>query len=184
MDYLKKFFEVCFGIFGAVQNTVDKSSKQFFECLEKGDLTKVETLVKKYPELLQKKDKDGYPPLQSAIYFGHTQMVKILIENGADLAGTNNKNSTALHMAVELGKVDAVQLLIENNAPLDAQDNKGSTPLHVAVFGKKLDLIKMLVEAKANINATDNVGMAPIKYAIMAKDEKLTKLLEELGAKK
>lgn len=59
-------------------------------------------------------------------------LVKLLIDSGADVNARDESHSTPLHMASLSGSAESVQLLIENGADVTAQDQSNRTPLHLA----------------------------------------------------
>ena len=46
-------------------------------------------------------DDEGNTPLHDAAYGGHLEIVKLLIEKVADIAGKTNGNQTPLHIALQ-----------------------------------------------------------------------------------
>jgi hypothetical protein len=72
-----------------------------------------------------------------ACEFGRTDVVRYLIERGADVrARVKHHGQTGLHWAAGGGHVDTARLLLEHGAPVDATDEQwGGTPLQWAFFG-------------------------------------------------
>lgn len=50
------------------------------------------------------KSNQGWTPLHLATYFGHAQMVQLLLDNGADVDALNDAGDTALHKAAFIGR--------------------------------------------------------------------------------
>ena len=71
-------------------------------------------------------------PLQTAQY-GHADVVKVLIQNGADVNAVDKYKRTALHIAVQEGHVDVVKVLIQNGVDVNAVDDEKSTALRYAI---------------------------------------------------
>ena len=62
---------------------------------------------------------------------GHLEVVKVLIQNGADLNG--GLGGLALIKASETGRVNVVKYLIQSGADVNAKNNKGETALKIAL---------------------------------------------------
>ena len=56
-------------------------------------------------------DDKGITPLMLAARDGHTNIVKALLENGADVNSKNNKGETALARAIENDRTEIIQML-------------------------------------------------------------------------
>ena len=70
----------------------------------------------------------GDTPLHSASQWGHEEIVKLLIENGANVNATNKHGQSPLHYSCLFSHKGIQELLISRGANIDAQDNKGRTP--------------------------------------------------------
>ena len=62
---------------------------------------------------------------------GHLDIVKCLIEKGADVNAKDEDEETALHLASEEGHLEIVQYLIEKGADINAKDCYGQTALYL-----------------------------------------------------
>ena len=71
-------------------------------------------------------------------------MVKVLVERGANLEAKDVEGYTALHWACRKGRVEAAHCLLELGADLYAQNKYGSTALHLAVMHNHLDVVQLL----------------------------------------
>ncbi|MCL4361586.1 ankyrin repeat domain-containing protein [Candidatus Dependentiae bacterium] len=76
-------------------------------------------------------------PLRLASTLGKTNLVKLLLQNGAD----QTRKNSALLAASEKGYSDVIKLLISNGADVNTVDKYGNTPLKVA----KTEAIKKLL---------------------------------------
>ena len=90
-------------------------------------------------------------PLQAASSLGHLNIVKLLLEQGADVNGLiipGCLRSTPLHAACSLGHLDTVKLLLEQGADVNASiAMTRETPLHLAASGGHFEIVKWLLEA-------------------------------------
>ena len=60
------------------------------------------------------------------------EIVRLLIEQGADVTAKDKNLSTPLHLASSAGIPESVQLLIGRGADINAEDMSRRTPLHLA----------------------------------------------------
>lgn len=85
----------------------------------------------------------GERPLHMAVALGHAEMVKILLDAGAD---PNAKGGTAehspLHAAVQNGNVEIVALLLNAGADPNARDKQGRTALDMARDDASMALVE------------------------------------------
>jgi ankyrin repeat protein len=86
----------------------------------------------------------GFTALHHASYQeNNLDVVKYLVEKGAQLNVKNNEGRTALHFAslVEYNS-DVVNYLVEKGAQLNIKNNEDSSPLHDALNGDDLDVVE------------------------------------------
>lgn len=86
--------------------------------------------------------------LHTSVIEGHTSLVQLLLEHGADIMATTTHQSTALHLAITNGQEDIVELLVERGADINASDLFCKTPLEIAV-DKGHENIVHLLKSKA-----------------------------------
>lgn len=74
---------------------------------------------------------DGSTPLNQAVVWGETDIVRELLKRGADVTGTNSDGNTPLHLAAFFARGEIVDLLLENGASIETKNNKGEKPVDV-----------------------------------------------------
>jgi len=136
------------------------------------------------------KDVDDATPLYNAVKHRRTEIVKILIEAGADRTCTSKRLwrpllTEAIHWTP---KLEIVQLLLDAGVDVnERQDKILRTALFYAVqYDKGERIIRMLLEAGADPNIASRSGRTPLILGIMRyhQDESiaLAKLLLDAGA--
>ncbi|MBN2642650.1 MAG: ankyrin repeat domain-containing protein [Victivallales bacterium] len=92
--------------------------------------------------------KTGTTPLIIASGKGNVEMMKLLIERGAQVNAQENNRAkhghTPLHAAVTSKSVDAVKLLLAAGADISLKDKNKLTPLQLAQKSKFKDIVQLL----------------------------------------
>ncbi|KAH8834285.1 ankyrin repeat-containing domain protein, partial [Flagelloscypha sp. PMI_526] len=100
--------------------------------------------------------RDNRNALQTAAYTQNLEIVKFLLENGADVNATRGKYGTALQAAVFSGDLEIASILLEWGADINAPGGTGEaygTVLHAMSNTGNLEFLKFLLEIGADINA-------------------------------
>ena len=77
------------------------------------------------------------------------EVLKLLIENKADINAKDSSGQTALIIAAKFGNLPVAVLLVENGADIDAKDNSSKTALMYAKEGNRKSIINYLISAGA-----------------------------------
>ena len=65
-----------------------------------------------------------------AAEMGHTVVINLLIDAGADIFSQSSNKISLLHLTASFGNVDAVKSLLEKGIPHNVVDIRRRTPLH------------------------------------------------------
>ena len=76
---------------------------------------------------------------------GCTEIVKYLVERGADYNCKDNNNVTPLYFAAYKGHIEIVKYLVERGADVNCKDNNNDTPLYVAAANGHTEIVKYLI---------------------------------------
>ena len=87
----------------------------------------------------------GFTPLLIAATNGHTVIVRLLLECGANPNTRNFDGVTALHDAVFEKQMDIVKLLLKHGADPTIQDRWGNTPVDLAQRSADPQLLQLLI---------------------------------------
>ncbi|KAK7867490.1 hypothetical protein R5R35_004498 [Gryllus longicercus] len=96
---------------------------------------------------------------------GHADIVKLLLEHGANLHSRATFTWTPLHLAAHGGHAECVRLLLGCGANTATDDVLKRTPLHWAACGGYVEAVQVLLEAGADVNARDYNNYTPLHLA-------------------
>jgi ankyrin repeat protein len=102
-----------------------------------------------------------------AAYKGYNQILKALLEAGADVRAVDpGMKATALHAAAYAGRTEAAKLLIEYHIDINKQGPyNGYTALHDAIWQDNVDIAKVLLDANADLSLLSHDGKSPLDFA-------------------
>ncbi|CAF1443771.1 unnamed protein product [Rotaria sordida] len=122
--------------------------------------------------------------LWTAAATNNFDIVKLLIEHGANINHTTKTNSTPLRSACYNGNIDMARYLIEHGADINIAKENNDTNLAVSVYRKHLKMASYLVdELSCDVNICDNDGRPPLYDAVNCGSLELVKFLLEHGAR-
>jgi ankyrin repeat protein len=94
-----------------------------------GDVAQVAGDLAQNPGDLNLPDDAGLTPLHLAASACHTNVVALLLDQGAQIDRPAKDGATPLHLAAQEGCADAVNLLLVRGADVNARDDQKRTPL-------------------------------------------------------
>ena len=131
---------------------------------------------------MNEKDKLGLTALHNTISRRHFDIMRILIERGANVNVKDRDGLTPLHYATSDGHTDIAQILLEKGANVNEKNSGGFTALHYATFWGYLDIVPILLDRGANVNGKDNIDYTPLHYAAYHGRADIVRLLLKGGA--
>lgn len=145
------------------------------------DVNKVRALLTNEPSInvnWQSESRTTGPALLTAASFGPPDMVRLLLDQGADPNMEDEHGFRALYYASKEGSAETVRMLIEAGADIEAKENNyGATALMVAARWKRLEVVEMLLKAGANPLAATNNGFTARRLQGKNKDARIDALL-------
>lgn len=142
-----------------------------FEASCLGDTGRVRRLLAEDPALLEAVSPNGFRPLGYAAFFGHLELLRVLVASGAavEAVSENPMQVRPLHSAVAhrdpLLAPRLAAALLEAGADPDVRQEGGCTPLHEAAYNGNVELIELLLEHGANPELPDDAGVTPARMA-------------------
>jgi ankyrin repeat protein len=124
----------------------------------------------------------AWTPLHNVVSNRYPDLVKVLLDHGAQVNARDKYGHTPLMRAAGIGNVELAELLLQRGANVDLASRQGWTALHVASGEDAVGMIKYLVNAGADLEARTLSGATPLIQASMAGKASAVKTLLELGA--
>ncbi|MEI0561931.1 ankyrin repeat domain-containing protein [Brachyspira pilosicoli] len=113
-------------------------------------------------------DVTHYPnstPLMIASSYGHYDMAKALIDNGALVNLRADDGFNALMEAVRTGNIEIAKLLIEHNSDINIKNKDGKNMIMIACEKGNEEMFNILIENNADINEKSSWGASALIYA-------------------
>jgi ankyrin repeat protein len=156
-----------------------------FEAAAAGDTARVREIVGRDRAQANAVAPDGYSALGLAAFFKRREVVRYLLEEGADPRPASRQGGfTPLHSAVasDAGSVDVeiVRMLLDKGADPNAKSQSGSTPLHTVAFTGDRESLDLLLKHRADAAIKNNDGQTP---AEVARERGNKEIVERLAAR-
>ncbi|EXF84400.1 hypothetical protein CFIO01_02715 [Colletotrichum fioriniae PJ7] len=103
---------------------------------------------------LEAKDGNGSTPLLIACESGHSEIVRMLLDKGANIDASGIKRATALIAASLNGSAEIVQMLLDKGADVNfLNDDEYGTALIAASYRGFIGIVQMLLDKGAEVDA-------------------------------
>ncbi len=130
---------------------------------------------------INKKYDDDKTLLIYAIESGNDDIIKMLLENGADKKLPSESYMDRIRKFVRGGDIDVVKRLFKNITGINVNhkydDNRDKTLLMYAIEGRHDDILELLLNHGAKVTGKDTDNFTPFHYAIYKGTLKSVKLL-------
>jgi hypothetical protein len=120
--------------------------------------------------------------LMEAAEEGHEDVVRLLLEQGADPGLGDFLGTTALHQAARNGHLGVAAALIEHGADVNRAGHQASSPLHDAVLEENVEVAELLLEHGADVHHRNDSGYTALHWAAFRGNAEAVELLLDAGA--
>ncbi|MFO8087602.1 MAG: ankyrin repeat domain-containing protein [Bacteroidales bacterium] len=169
-------------IFGQSEKN-DSLDYALMDAAWEGDIDSVVYLLKAGADVNAKNDYSSETPLIYAAQQGNTDIVKILLHNGADPEIIPRNDEPAMIRATALGYMDVVEEIIRYGGDVNQRGKNNRTALHYASTYGHYFLVDMLLYYGALPDARARYDVTPLMNAINAGQPSVAELLIRKGAK-
>lgn len=121
-------------------------------------------LAKESPKQLNLSDLKGQTPLMLMAEAGDTELVRVMLQGGADPEMKDWQGMTALHSAIKSRVDGCVDALLDRPCHLDKFTCDGRSPLHTASWTANVHAVKRLLQLAPELAwQRDSRGMTPLE---------------------
>ena len=128
------------------------SSDKLFQAASQSNLAELKRLVEVERADINSPNVNGMTPLFVASGLRNVNMVRYLLERGANPDLQTWYGQTALMEAVKVGSIEICTLLIDKAANVRTKDIHGWTTFLLTACYGRVDMMKLLLERGANVN--------------------------------
>ena len=184
-----------------------QARKSLIAAILSGDIDLVARELDQRPDVVDARNAHGNTPAGEAVSRGELEIVRLLVERGADARQVNGGGSSLLDRAASAGQRAIAKYLVACGCPylphhaaavddinalsrmLDgdaaavlARDRRDATPLHHAARADSTRCVRALLTAGADVQATDRHGHEPLAYAVESNATRAARALLDAGA--
>ncbi len=157
------------------------------DALGRGDFDAIRERALEDSNYVHERDCLGDTPLIAAIPFGNLELVRFLLEHGADPNVEVDDGYTCLLTAIESDANESTRIvaeLIHAGADLHGNGINGYTPLHMAAARGQAEKARLLIDAGADVNRRKEIDASetPLMEAAYCGQPSTVRLLLDHGA--
>ncbi|KAM6899978.1 histone-lysine N-methyltransferase EHMT2 [Xenentodon cancila] len=130
-----------------------------------GNLEIVNMLLETGQVDVNAQDSGGWTPVIWAAEHKHVEVIKVLLNRGADVSIKDKELNVCLHWAAYAGSVDIAELVLNAGCSLSSVNMHGDTPLHIAAREGYLDCVTLFLSRGADIDIMNREGDTPLTLA-------------------
>jgi Zn-dependent protease with chaperone function len=168
-------------LFSNYEDVVDDENPEIPSIIQaaiEGDTQEVERLAKTGIDM-DEEDYNSYSAMDWAIKAGNAEMVRTLLDHGADPNNVTEYGMTPLMTAAEKGRPEIIKILHAAGAEINSlEEDYSMTPLFYAAQGEDEETVRILLELGADPDIVDYSNMTPYMHALDVGNENIAELLK------
>ncbi len=145
-----------------------------------GNRPAVEMLIKKGSDVHRCEVISGHSAILEATKMGHYEIVKLLIDSGADPEIKDKFGFTPILMAVVEKQFNCLATLLGYGVILERRDDNFDTPLLAAIRCNNIEAVRLLISAGSDITVKTKDDKSIYQLAEEGKNEDMIKMLSIL----
>lgn len=156
-----------------------------------GNLEKVKKFLRSGYETVHSCDSRGWTPLHYAAFSGESEVVKLLLENKADINLGSPCGHRVIHIAAREGSNEALEILLKCVAVDPTEPtSRGNSPLHLAARFGRINVVNTLlkyfneedINNEEEMNTKNRRGRTALNCAVLKGQEHVVGRLLSEGA--
>jgi ankyrin repeat protein len=168
-------------------------SKRFFEIDQDEDyLGLLKKMLGHKPKINAPK-RNGRTVLFEVVNYSHLDLIRVLLNSGADANLSDNEENTPLSLLIDNGMaitkpkereefLERLVFMLKFRVDVNSTDKDGRTVFHKAVLADDIDVVEKLLTKRANLNIKDKQGRTALHQTQWKGNYKIARLLIAAGA--
>ncbi|XP_043092985.1 ankyrin repeat and sterile alpha motif domain-containing protein 1B isoform X7 [Puntigrus tetrazona] len=146
----------------------------------RGDVDIVQILIHHGPShsRVNEQNHEKETALHCAAQYGHSEVVRVLLQELTDPSMRNSRGETPLDLAALYGRLQVVRMLLTAHPNLMSCNIRKHTPLHLAARNGHHATVRVLLEADMDVNTQTEKGSALHEAALFGKMDVVQLLLD------
>lgn len=154
----------------------------FFGAVQFGDENKVSKLLRMFPGLVSVREESGETPLHFAAGGDKVEIVKMLLDHGADGNAKTNGGGTPLCRTTPKANLEIARLLMDHGADVNAPCEASETVLNTMIDLGNNEFVELLLQHGADVNEKGMNGMTALHSAATSGNVAISNMLLDHGA--
>ncbi|WP_072682356.1 ankyrin repeat domain-containing protein [Arcobacter sp. LA11] len=175
------------------QNNKKPSSKRFLDLVEGEDYFALLKKVLIFKPKINYPKKDGKTVLFDLVIQNNIELIKLVVNAGADLNVIDNDKNTPLSYMIDDGLkithqkekesfLERLVFLLKFRIDVNTIDKEGRTIFHKSVMANDLEVVEKLLTKKTNLDIKDKQGRTALHHTQWKGNYKIARLLITAGA--